>query len=41
MVDKSRTRKNNGIGLGLAICKEICDMHNISINIQSQLNIGT
>lgn len=41
MVDKARTRKNNGIGLGLAICSEICKIHNISINIESQLNIGT
>ena len=41
MVDKARTRKNNGIGLGLTICSEICKIHNISINIQSQLNIGT
>lgn len=41
MVDKARTRKNNGIGLGLAICSEICKVHNISINIESQLNIGT
>ena len=32
MVDKARTRKNNGIGLGLSICSEICNMYNISLD---------
>lgn len=41
MVDKARTRKNNGIGLGLSICSEICKVYNISIDIESQLNTGT
>ena len=41
MVDKARTRKNNGVGLGLTICSEICKIYNISINIESELNIGT
>lgn len=41
MVDKARTRKNNGIGLGLSICNEICCMHNILLNIESELDIGT
>ena len=41
MVDKARTRKNNGIGLGLSICNEICNLHDISLSIESKLNMGT
>jgi len=31
MVDKSRTRKNNGAGLGLSICAEISEIHKATI----------
>ena len=41
MVDKARTRKYNGIGLGLAICKEICERNKIQLDIESQVGIGT
>ena len=41
MVDKARTRKNNGIGLGLSIGSEICEVHNIDMNIKSEINNGT
>lgn len=39
--DKSRSRKVSGAGLGLSITKEILMLHNASISIESQLNIGT
>ncbi len=41
VVDKSRSRKDNGLGLGLAICKEICKIHNIKLNIISEVDLGT
>ncbi|OPJ58125.1 sensor histidine kinase [Clostridium oryzae] len=41
MVDKSRSRKNNGIGLGLTICKEIADIHNAKLEIHSKIKEGT
>ncbi len=41
MVDKARTRKNNGAGLGLSICKRIADIHNSYIEIESKLNEGS
>ncbi|WP_338749544.1 HAMP domain-containing sensor histidine kinase [Bacillus sp. FJAT-52991] len=41
MVDKSRTRANNGVGLGLTICAEIAKIHEVEIKMESQLNKGT
>lgn len=41
MVDKSRSRKQNGAGLGLALCQEIAMIHGDSLHIQSQLGQGT
>ncbi|WP_027626576.1 sensor histidine kinase [Clostridium lundense] len=41
MVDKSRTRANNGAGLGLAICAEIAKIHQAELEIESELNKGT
>lgn len=41
MVDKSRTDSRNNLGLGLAICNEICLTNNIIFNIESELNKGT
>lgn len=41
MSDKARTRNQNGIGLGLSICNEICKLHKIEISIQSEVNVGT
>ncbi len=41
MVDKARDRANSGVGLGLAICDEICNVHNINFDITSVVNEGT
>ncbi len=41
MVDKSRTRKEGGAGLGLAICDEILKLHNATISFTSKVNVGT
>jgi signal transduction histidine kinase len=41
MVDKSRTRTSNGVGLGLSLCLEIAKIHNAKINIESHLGKGT
>lgn len=35
------TMNEKGTGLGLALCKEIIDMHSGSINVQSEVNVGT
>ena len=40
-VDKSRSRKQGGAGLGLALCKQIVALHNGSIHFDSQLGKGT
>lgn len=41
MVDKSRSRKEGSVGLGLAICEEILRLHNTEIHFSSQISIGT
>lgn len=41
MVDKSRSRKNGGSGLGLALCKKIAELHGGSLDIQSSEGKGT
>ena len=41
MVDKARTRKDHGIGLGLALCNEICKKHQIKMSFTSELGSGT
>lgn len=41
MVDKSRSRKAGGAGLGLALCREIAAVHGGSMDIDSRLEEGT
>ena len=41
MVDKSRSRKEGGAGLGLALCREIVAVHHGSMKIESKMNQGT
>jgi len=41
MVDKSRSRKSGGAGLGLALCVEIARLHHGIISIESEVGEGT
>lgn len=41
MVDKSRSRANGSVGLGLALCKKIADIHGFQLKIESELGEGT
>lgn len=41
MVDKSRSRKEHGAGLGLALCEKIARVHGCDLEIQSREEKGT
>uniref|UniRef100_UPI00405688B7 HAMP domain-containing sensor histidine kinase n=1 Tax=Acetatifactor sp. TaxID=1872090 RepID=UPI00405688B7 len=41
MVDKSRSKKQGGVGLGLALVKEIVKAHGAKLEIESSSGIGT
>ena len=41
MVDKSRSRKLGGAGLGLSLVKRICQFHHTALTIDSKLGQGT
>ena len=41
MLDKARTRKHGGAGLGLALCAEIAQAHEARFTIESELGAGT
>lgn len=40
-VDKARSRSQGGVGLGLALCKQIAHVHGAKLTIASTLGIGT
>jgi signal transduction histidine kinase len=40
-VDKSRSRKRGGSGLGLSLCAKIAELHSGEINFKSRENKGT
>ncbi len=39
-VDKARSREQGGIGLGLALCKEIVELHHGTIHIKNRESLG-
>lgn len=41
MVDKSRSRKSGGAGLGLALASKIVELHGGKLKIVSEVNVGT
>lgn len=41
MVDKSRSRRAGGAGIGLALCKEIATLHNAKLAFESESGVGT
>lgn len=41
MVDKSRSRKQHGAGLGLALCSKIAGIHHTRLQYRSTENVGT
>ena len=40
-VDKSRNRDNGGVGLGLTLCRQIAQVHNAEIDVESAIRQGT
>ena len=41
MIDKSRSRAQNGAGLGLALCQRIAELHNTKLEYDSVPGSGT
>ena len=41
MIDKSRSRAQNGAGLGLALCQRIAELHGSTLEYTSELGKGT
>ncbi|MBR2524774.1 MAG: HAMP domain-containing histidine kinase [Clostridiales bacterium] len=41
MIDKSRSRKEHGAGLGLALCERVAQLHGTSLRFRSEVGKGT
>ncbi|MDE7404231.1 MAG: cell wall metabolism sensor histidine kinase WalK, partial [Lachnospiraceae bacterium] len=41
MVDKARSRKAGGCGLGLSLCSMIAQLHHARLSIESEIGKGT
>lgn len=41
MIDKSRSRAQNGAGLGLALCQRIAELHGTKLEYESEVGNGT
>ena len=41
MVDKSRSRKEGGAGIGMTLCKRIIQLHHAEWNVSSEIGKGT
>ena len=41
MVDKSRSRREGGAGIGMALCERIVQLHNAKLEIDSDMGVGT
>ena len=41
MIDKSRSRAQNGAGLGLALCQRIAELHGTKLEFESEPGKGT
>ena len=41
MIDKSRSRAQNGAGLGLALCQRIAELHGTTLEYDSEPGKGT
>ena len=41
MIDKSRSRAQNGAGLGLALCQRIAELHSTALEYESEVGEGT
>ena len=41
MIDKSRSRREHGAGLGLSLCEKVAEIHGTRLNFRSEVDKGT